>query len=408
LFKRKSFTFTNANLRAGALLPIVFLFLLSPINSNSAVPIIPDEQTRVQLLEYLRTVSNWAIEVELASGELKIPGKRRTSIFINSNLARTLIACFELTGEERYLQEALAWFDILVNLQQMTLSANGDTAGFWGDFNPSGNIYLGDAGTSATALAGAVRFAKGNRREKYMQALQLYANFVRFGAIDDPQGKGRGGANGWIIREGQSSGAIGCGYYRNELSLSPYTISTSVTGAAFFSSFYALTQDREYLQIAESAGRWLISVREPTGEIPYILHNSQSDSWPLDTMSYVADGIIGLYLRTDSEIVRAEIRKSMARSVQWLLNLQNADGTWGKLRSEDQQRSQGILNLLVWYYNEISPNPLILDGVRSNYGFFLKPANSAKFGVKELPITTGFVGLGIAEVLEPGITYRLH
>jgi len=386
----------------------LLLFPLLTTISYSSEPIIPDVQIRDRLVAYLRDISDWAVAIELGSGELKIPSKWRTSIFVNSNLARMLIAAYEITGESRYLQEAMDWFDHLVVLQQKTVASSGDTSGYWGDYHPSKNIYLGDAGTTATALAGAVRFAEGERRSQYLQALKLYANFVRLGTRADPQNKGRGGSEGWIVKQGEDAGAIGCGYYRDELSLAPYTISTSVTGASFFSCYYVLTGDRLYLRIAEDAGRWLMSIRERDGEIPYILHNSRLDQWPLDTMSYVADGMIGLYQRTDDENLRQEMKKSLARSVQWLLNRQNPSGTWGKLRSDDQQRSQGVLNLLVWYYSEISQNPQILSSIRENYGYFLKPANSAKFGVKELPITTGFVGLGIAEVLAPGITYRLQ
>ena len=365
------------------------------------------EQDRVELLNYLKSICDWALDSEVGSGELKIQAKRRTSVFINSNLARVLIAGYELTGEKRYLDEALTWFDRLITLQQITETPDGKKAGYWGDFNPDGNIYLGDAGTTTTALAGAIRFADGVRKANYERALQLYANFVQFGTKEDPQGKGRGGSNGWIIQTGEHAGAIGCGYYKGALSTAPYTISTSVTGAAFFSCYYSLTNNEEYLHIAQNAVNWLLNNVKPTGEFPYILHNSEQDSWPLDTMSYVADGIVGVYMRSNDEEFKKQVVSKINRSLQWLLNEQNSKGTWGKLRSEDQQRSQGILNLLVWYYDEVSKNPKIFNSIHKNYSYFLNPKKSQQFGVRELPITTGFVGLGIAEVLEPGITYRL-
>lgn len=387
---------------------IITLLLLGTINAFTAEPIVPDEKTRTDLTQYLESICQWIIDAELHSGELQIQDKKRTSIFINSNLGRVLIATYDLTGKEHYLQEALAWFDHFVAIQQKTEAPNGMPAGFWGDFSSDGNIYLGDTGTATTALAGAVRYARGERREKYMTALRLYANFVQYGSKDDPQGKGRGGSKGWIIKEGEDAGAIGCGYYRNELSTAPYTIATSVTGAAFFSALYVLTGERQYLTIAENAARWLMKVRKRTGEIPYILNNFELDQWPLDTISYVADGIVSVYRRTDDKDLQFSIVKSMSRSIQWLLNMQNKDGTWGELRSEDQKRSQGLLNLLVWYYNDVVPHPQVLESIRRNYTFFLNPENSEKFGVKFFPITTGFVGLAMAEVLEPGITYRLQ
>ncbi|MBN2411963.1 hypothetical protein JXQ31_09750 [candidate division KSB1 bacterium] len=385
-----------------------FLIICSSIPVVSAEnAIISDEETRASLLNYLESICQWSIDAELRSGELKITAKRRTSIFINSNLARILIAGYELTGKKEYLEEALLWFDRLVDLQQTTTTPDGKQAGWWGDFTPNDNIYLGDAGTSTTALAVAVRFAEGERRDRYLNSLELYANFVRFGTKDDPQNKNRGGSDGWIISEGKDAGAVGCGYYKDELSVAPYSISTSVTGAAFFSCYYALTGNPEYQQTAENAVNWLFTTQDPFGVFPYLLHNFQLDDWPLDTMSYVADGIISCYLRSDNLQFKKTIERKMAKSVQWLLNTQNLKGVWGKMRSEDQQRSQGVLSLLVWYYHDVGKYPRIKKAIDANINFFLDPENSAYFGVNDLPITTGFVGLGIAEVLEPGITYRV-
>lgn len=375
--------------------------------SRAAEPIVPDEGTKSQLVNYLDDICQWIVASDVGSGELKIPALRKTSIFINSNLARVLVAGYEITNNERYLQEALQWFDRLVELQQVISASNGAEAGFWGDFSPAGNIYLGDAGTSATALAGAVRFASGERKERYLNALQRYANFVRYGSKEDPQKKGRESTDSFIIQSGNDAGGVGAGYYRDKLSTAPYTIATSVTGASFFSCYYELTGEKQYMHIAENAVRWMLSQRDPFGEMPYILHNSQLEDWPLDTMSYVADGIVGVYLRTNNDDLKKKIVKSFNHSIQWLLNHQNKYGTWGKLRSEDQQRSQGVLNLLVWYYNQVAPYQRVLKSIRANYSYFLNPENSKAFGVKELPITTGFVGLGIAEVIEPGITYKI-
>jgi hypothetical protein len=390
--------------------PLVLFVVMSLFGSASLPaqePLIPDMATRAKLLAVLQDISDWSISADLAGGELKVNDRRRTSIFTNSNLARILLAAYDITKEKKYRDHALLWFDRLVALQQTTLSSRGDTVGYWGDMSPHGNIYLGDSGTTATALAGAVRYTQCEQQTRYLQALQRYADFVRFGCKNDPQNKNRGGSPGWIIEQGADQGAIGCGYYRGQLSLAPYTIATSVTGAAFFSLWYQLTGDAVYQEISEKATTWLLRNRRPDGEMPYILHDRRHSEWPLDTMSYLSDGVIAVYLHSQNAEIKKEIVRSAQRSLQWILNRQTDQGIWGKMRSEDQQRSQGILNLLVWYYSEISPNARVLQAIRDNYGYFLQPEKAAAFGVKELPITTGFVGLGIAEVLQPGITYRM-
>jgi hypothetical protein len=371
-------------------------------------PIVTDATVRHELGQVLRQICDWTIKVELRTGELKIQEKRRTSIFINSNLARVLIAAYTIHGEEAYLQEALAWFDRLVDLQQVAIATNGDTAGWWGDFSPTANIYFGDAGTSATALAGAVRFTDGARRAAYVQALQRYATFVRFGCKEDPQAQGRGGSPGWITMTGPDRGAIGTGYYKGKLATAPYTIATSVTGCGFFSALYGLTHDPASLEIAEAAGRWLLQKRAPDGHMPYTIENRIHEEWPINTLSYVSDGLIGLYRRTPNESMKSAIAASINRNVNWLINQQNSQGLWGKMRSEDQQRSQGAINLMVLYYSDVSPEKLVLESIERNYRFFLTPENLQKFGIFELSISTGFAGLSIAEVLEPGITYRIE
>jgi hypothetical protein len=386
---------------------ILILFFTGIGLSSGKNKIFQDEEKDQKLLSYFDNICQWIVEIDVGSGELNIEAKRKTSIFINSNLARILVAGYELTGKEEYLSEAFDWFDRLVDLQQDVKSSNNMDAGWWGDFTPNDNIYLGDAGTSATALSGIVRFAENERKNKYLKALEKYANFVNFGSKNDPQKKGRKAADSFIVQAGEHSGAIGCGYYKNELSVAPYIVSTSVTGSAFFSSYYVLTSEKKYLNIAKAATRWMLRQRDPFGEMPYMLHNFSLDDWPLDTMTYVADGIVSAYLRSNDDDFKKEIVSSMNRSIQWLLNSQNRYGTWGTLRSEDQQRSQGVVNLLVWYYNNISPNVYVKNSIQKNCLYFLDEENSKKFGVMELPITTGFVGLGIAEVLEPGITYRV-
>jgi len=371
-------------------------------------PIITDPVQRAALTKVLDSIARWSIEVEVGSGELKIPDRRRTSIFVNSNLARVLLAAYEISDEPLYRDQAIAWFDRLVALQQPAMATTGDTVGYWGDLSPAGNIYLGDAGTSATALAGAIRFVDESRRQRYLAALERYAGFVRFGCATDPQNKNRGGSPGWIIEAGADQGAIGAGYYRGQLSLAPYTISTSVSGAGFFSALAQLTGQPAYHNIAAAAGIWLMNQRRPDGYMPYVLHRFALDDWPINTMSYVSDGLIGLYRRSEDESLKTRIAKSITRNIQWLLNHQNEDGTWGGLRSEDQQRSQGALSLLILYYSEISAEQTVLDAIWENCSYFLNGKNVRRFGVRELPVSTGFVGLGIAEALQPGITYRVR
>jgi hypothetical protein len=91
--------------------------------------------------------------------------------------------------------------------------------------------------------------------------------------------------------------------------------------------------------------------------------------------------------------------------VEWLLRTQNPDGSWGAPQSYDQQRSPGVVTMLVWHYRAAKPDPRIARAVRRYCQFLLTPANSRAYGVKQLVRTSGFVGLAVADLLQPGVTF---
>ena len=112
------------------------------------------------------------------------------------------------------------------------------------------------------------------------------------------------------------------------------------------------------------------------------------------------------YTHIHDRQLRAQIVAGVRPCVEWLLQTQGADGLWGQARSFDQQRSPGVVTLLAWYYRTIDPDPRIARAVRSYCQCLLVPANSQRYGVRQLVRTTGFVGLAVAELLAPGATFR--
>jgi hypothetical protein len=129
------------------------------------------------------------------------------------------------------------------------------------------------------------------------------------------------------------------------------------------------------------------------------------DSWPLDTISYCTEGFVAADLLLENEAVGAALRRELAPSVQWMLDRQNADGSWGKLRSADQQRSPRAVTLLTWAHRWIDPAEPVATAVRRYCAYLLDPENSRAYGVKELVRTSGFVGLAVADILQPDCTF---
>ena len=366
-----------------------------------------DAETAKQMLAYLEDINQWIITLDVGSGKLKgtAPKEATDFIFVNSNLARTLLASATITGNESYRTEAMRWCDTLYRQQQITISSKLNEAGFWPDQGRTGNIYFGDMGTAATALAMGYRLADTKRQKLYLNAMERMARFVLEGTIVDPQDEGRDVCDGWVIKSGPDCGALGCGYISGHLSTIRYTVATSNTGAAYLSELYGITQNDQYKQVAVGAVKWLLKIRKDSGEIPYTLDGKDYDNWPLDTMSYCGEGFISADTHLKDPELHAFLKKEIRPCVQWLLTIQNPDGSWGKLRSSDQQRSPRCLSVLTWYYRNCEQDPAIATAVQKYCKFLLKPENSKAYGVKELVKTTGFVGLAVAELLAPGSTF---
>ena len=128
--------------------------------------------------------------------------------------------------------------------------------------------------------------------------------------------------------------------------------------------------------------------------------------WPLATLVYCSEGFIAAHTHLGNPELQNHIAEQIKPSVEWLLKTQNSDGYWGKLRSSDGQRSPCVASVLSWYYHTVDADPRVAKAVEKYCRFLLDPENSKKYGVKELVRTTGFVGLTVAEIVEPGITFK--
>jgi hypothetical protein len=360
---------------------------------------------RQEIQTYFADLCAWIMGLDVGSNQLKGTEDTATSIFINGNFARVLLASYRITGNRAHLDEALRWCDTFCSIQQRISTSKGEEAGFWPDCGPQGNIYFGDAGTAAHALAAISKEAEADRQAVYLAAMERMARFILDGCAEDPQGLGRNATDTWVIREGADAGALGCGYYRGKLSVEPYTIATATSGGAFMSELYAVTNRPEHREVAAGAVQWLLGTRRDDGEIPYTLAGQTLDSWPLDTMSYCTEAFLAADLLLGDVALNEKMRRELEASVRWMLGGQNPDGSWGKLRSADQQRSPRAVTLLTWAYPWTENREAVADAVERYCRFLLKPENSKAYGVKELVRTSGFVGLALADILKPNCTF---
>lgn len=121
--------------------------------------------------------------------------------------------------------------------------------------------------------------------------------------------------------------------------------------------------------------------------------------WPLDTISYVTEGVIAATL---ANISGTSTFNYFGPTCEYLLRTQNADGSWGRAQSPDQMRSPRVVSLLQWC-NTIQPSSKLNKAIDRYFEYLF--AHGKEYGLKNLTITSGFVGLALADHLQWGITF---
>jgi len=320
------------------------------------------------------------------------------AIYQGAYLMRTLVAAYEITGREDFLQTALRFADEVVNLQRKD--------GYW-VVADHGNIYLADALGLIMIL---YKHVDEQRQALYFQTIKKYADAV----IEDG-----------LIRE---SGALDVGWYTMEdkgmeKGQGPFTISSALTGVQVFTWLYHETGSSRYKGIAIRALNWLLDSMRDDGAIPYIFPERGADPAKQDdpevhrylwemrrytTSTYVGEAMISAYTFLDDQAVQASISKRLKQHIEMVLQTQNPDGTWGS-NMHERKRSPGIINLLAWWHREIEPNPRIPQVVKRFLEFGLSTGET-ELGVmnispEENDTATGFIGRALAELLKPGVDY---
>ncbi len=330
--------------------------------------------------------------------------KEVPSIFITGYYMRTLVAGYEIFGERRYLDTAIAYADTLLRYQS--------DRGYWG--TGYGNIYLADTGSAIALFTVLYKHVDESRRKQYFDSILKYVTAIEKDGLINP------------------SGAIGTGWYATKEGVitapfrDEYTISSALTGAQIFTWMYHMTKEDRYRQVAINALRWIMSTMRDDGVIPYVLAGHGSvlgkegdpkndynlwERWRYDTAAYVGEGVIAFDLYCDQPEWRAEIREKIKPHIEFLIKSQNDDGTWAVPGSADQKRSPGVVNFLIWYHQHVSQDPRIVAAVKKHNRFILSPEQGKEYGLLEYgakdntanDVVTSISGRAVADILSPGV-----
>ena len=366
---------------------------------------------------------------------------------------------YRLTGNASHLAEALRWCDTFTAHQVPVTTSTGEAGGFWGAGYPTsvplddGEIYLGDTGTAATALAICHELTTDERqRGRFLGAIEAYFRFVRGGCTKPGCGAARRGAlpapaSGFV--NASAGGALGCGFYRGHLSSCPYVIATATTGAAFASELLNIVGRRSATGAAcaamvRDALQYMSGlVSASNGTLPYVIDCAVPDwaSWPLDTITYVTEGAAAAWLHglgsggsggsggggssgggsgdggggdvpaprdAPAVPVAATMDAIFNATAEWLLANQNAYGFWGSTaHAADLQRSPRVatmLSLQAAAAAPAAPDPRIAAALEK-YVAFLLAHGDGSYGVKDILNTSGFVALALIDILRFGATF---
>jgi hypothetical protein len=344
---------------------------------------------------------------------------RSDVIYTGGYYMRTLVAGYEILGDRRYLDTAIAYGDTLLKKQM--------TNGYWA--TGYGGVALADTGSALGVFAVLYKHVDRERQKQYVDAVERYVESI-------PK-------DGMIL----PNGALGDGWDHAEHGKlsdpdhGEYTISSALTGGETYTWMYHMTKDDKYRRVAYNALRWVFSAMRKDGVIPYV---SPSEGASLEkqgdtandfhlwdegrymTSTYLGEGLISFDLHCDQPEWKAELRREIKPHIEWLLRTQNPDGSWGKLQPPektwcsgkmDMTRSPGVANLLIWYYENVHQDPRIVKAVQEFDRFLLNPQHAKAFGLLNAGATldsecsnsntvTSLTGRATADILAPGITSK--
>lgn len=334
------------------------------------------------------------------------------TIYVGGYYMRDLVAGYEIFGNRRYLDTAIAYSDYLLKRQMPN--------GYW----PSGygTVYLADTGSALGVFIALYNHVDQRRQRAYFNAIQHYVDSLQ---RDDMIQKNGALGDGWEHVSGNSMGEPGD---------KEYTLSSALTGGEIFTWMYHQTKQDRYQGVAYHALRRILSTMRTDGNIPYISADEGADwaklgdpktdynlwtKMTFGTSAYVGEGILSFGLYCGNPTWKAWVGRAVRPNIEFLLRHQLPDGTWSKLgrASWDRTRSPGIINYLTWYYEHVHKDPRIVEAVRRWDAFVVNPQNGRAYGLLNDGATgglkadafntvTSLTGRAIADILSPGVDAR--
>jgi hypothetical protein len=375
----------------------------------------------------LHAYCEWLLAQRLPNGFLGDYGDYGTSQrpqyywYTSSYPIRTLLAGYQILDEPRYLAAVVKILDRLVE-EQMPNGAFQQV--FRGkptrlltpqeidDIMKHRWLNMADVGCIVTALAVAAHYVEEPRKSVYRSAAQRYCD-------------------GYAIRWQKPSGAFTNGLEGGVAQTGAYSVATG-TEAAAFAAVYAITGDQKYLRVAEKAATFLASNIGYDGR-PLTYQDSHGKEPPpflqpvthFGDVFYQHDGILFAYYQSRDKRFRDEVRRAYDVHIHGGKGLLAAisDDAWWPLQDTWNNSKSAGMPLVFAAYAQMASDSDVRDFLAVARNFLTTLRWARRIGVTldapNLPwgghslqswagcsvAATGFAGLSVAEMLQPGIVW---
>jgi len=370
----------------------------------------------------LRRICAWLVAHCRADGFIGDTWATGTDYWYTTSFpVRALLAGYDILGDERYLDAALAVLDLFVG-EQLPNGAFQDR--FRGkptaELGPAelenslqSRLPMSDVGSVVSALAIGSHYAPAPRKERYVRSVQLFCD-------------------NWASRFQQPSGGFTDGQWVPYEGLI-YSCATAIE-AATFSLAYAITGRTHYLKVAADAIRYLLpdwrTDGRMTGRAPHwVVRSGQPfvmESLYFGDMWYYDEGFVTTSLHAQDDDLCHRIDEALGWRVfgsQGLLHTMGGQVWWPIQNIWNNAKSIGLVQTLLHARVCGTSTPALEEALVRTRKFLCTPEFSRRLGIMvedaEHPArvygfqtwsgmrmeATGFAGMTLAEMIQPGVLY---